>query len=238
MRRPRTISPSAAVSASDGVATASKAKIDTKEGVEPSTDGGGNATSPKNEKASSSPSKVRPCSPTAASTITRTTSGEDGNPESPPSNAADLDENDASGDNATSNIEPPSTDDDSNDDNEESSSSAGGLEKKFKLYKSPRFKGYLTIALSSAISYHAANISQDPTDLTVVAASDKQKAYAQTVSMVSALISGSCVLCHLDTFSCLKDKFGQWFAPQSKFEVSLLMFLLLWWAIATIVQTG
>jgi hypothetical protein len=111
--------------------------------------------------------------------------------------------------------------------------------KQIKLYKSPRFQGYLTILLSSIINYHSVDVSQNVSGISTVVPSSQQIAYGITVALISSIVSGLCVFCHLDNFSCLakiwKEKL---FAPKSKFEVMLDLFLLLWWFIATCVQTG
>lgn len=216
---PRTTAPAASE-----VKAASGSRENGKNVAEPPSPSGDCATSPKSEPGASHPSKRGE---------TATASPGDGGNEK-----ADKDNDPAENDqDEASRGGPISTDDDNKEEASLSPSSAPA--KKVKLYKSPRFKGYLTIVLASAINYHNTNISQESSDLAAVPASDKQRFYGMSVAMVSALISGFCVLCHLDGFSCLRDTWrGQLFAPRSRFEVILDLFLLLWWAIATIVQTG
>jgi hypothetical protein len=108
-----------------------------------------------------------------------------------------------------------------------------------KLYKSHRFKGYLTILLASVINYHAVEVSQDANDISAVTPSSQQVAYGLCVSLISCIVCGFCVLVHLDNYSYFtkfwKDNL---FAPKSKFEIILDLFLLMWWFIATCIQTG
>jgi hypothetical protein len=108
-----------------------------------------------------------------------------------------------------------------------------------KLYKSPRFKGYLTIVLASVINYNAAVLSRDTINITSVPASATQQAYAKAVALVSAIITGSVVLCHLDRYSPLQNVWKQSFlSPDSYTELVIICFLLFWWFVATVVQTS
>jgi hypothetical protein len=111
-----------------------------------------------------------------------------------------------------------------------------------KLDKSPRLKGYISIALASVINFKSAQLSTDPKANTVVSASETQQRYAQAVSMTSAIITGFLVLCHfLDRYSPPHIQQRFWkaaFGPKSKFELSVIVFLVVWWCVATIVQTS
>jgi hypothetical protein len=209
---------------------------------QPSTDSDGAAAA--SPKSGSSPSRTSP-------TRTGPTNKKGAAASATTSPAGDGDENeDAAVDAAGENGETPANDgpasaggggdgDNDNDNEGGEASSSPAPPKKVKLYKSPRFKGYLTIFLASTINYNGTLISQRPSDLSVVVPSDKQVAYGKAVAMVSALVSGFCVLCHLDSFSCFKDVWrGKLFAPQARFEAVLDCLTLLWWAIATIIQTG
>jgi hypothetical protein len=117
-------------------------------------------------------------------------------------------------------------------------------EKEFKLYKSPRLQSYLMILLSSVINYHSINVSQDASDISAVVPSGQQIGYGLTVAMVSTIVTGVAVFFHLlswFTYKC--DCFvNQWsltmFAPKSNIELIIALFLLVWWFIATCVQTG
>lgn len=107
-----------------------------------------------------------------------------------------------------------------------------------KLYKSPRFKGYLTISLASVINYHAASWSTEPINVRLVPASGLQQAYAKTVSLVSAVITGLLVLIHLDQWffrSFWRKHFG---SPKSYLELGITIFLILWWFLAAIINTS
>ena len=107
-----------------------------------------------------------------------------------------------------------------------------------KLYKSPRFTGYLTMFLSSIINYHGIIVSQNTTDVHVIASTGVQRQYGYIVALISCLVSGSCVVCHLDRISCLANTWkNNLFAPKSKFETILDFSLLLWWFMAVVIQT-
>ena len=111
--------------------------------------------------------------------------------------------------------------------------------KSIKLYKSPRFKGYFFILLSSIINYRSVAVSTDTSDISAVVPSSEQVAYGITVSLISCIATGLCVLVHLDNCSCFKELWKtKLFAPKSKFESMLDVFLLLWWFIAVCIQTG
>jgi len=111
-------------------------------------------------------------------------------------------------------------------------------EKKIKLYKSPRFTGYLTMFLSSIINYHGVLVSQSTNDVHVIASTKVQRQYGYVVAVISCIASGFCVVCHLDRCSCLANTWkNNLFAPKSKFETILDIFLFCWWFMATIIQT-
>jgi hypothetical protein len=117
-------------------------------------------------------------------------------------------------------------------------------EKEFKLYKSPRLQSYLMILLSSVINYHSITVSQDSNDISAVVPSREQVRYGLTVAMVSTIITGVAVLFHMlswFTYRCdcrVNQLSLKLFAPRSKIELVMSLFLLLWWFIATCVQTG
>lgn len=106
------------------------------------------------------------------------------------------------------------------------------------LYKSRRFKGYLTIFLASIVNYNAALLSDDPLDPTSVAASPAQRRYAMAVALLSAIVTGLLVVIHLDRYSPLEKVWRPAFAAESKFETVLIAGLILWWSVATIIQTS
>jgi hypothetical protein len=110
--------------------------------------------------------------------------------------------------------------------------------KDIKLYKSPRFTGYLTMFLSSVINYHGVIVSRSTADVHVIASTGVQRQYGYIVALISCVVSGFCVICHLDRFSCLANTWKtNLFAPKSKFETILDFSLLLWWFIAVVIQT-
>jgi hypothetical protein len=98
----------------------------------------------------------------------------------------------------------------------------------------------LTILLASVINYYSVSSSSDGgNDISAVTPSSQQVSYGLVVASISCIATGLCVIVHLDNYSCVthlwKDRM---FAPKSKFELLLDLFLLLWWFIATCVQTG
>ncbi|CAJ1968936.1 unnamed protein product [Cylindrotheca closterium] len=122
--------------------------------------------------------------------------------------------------------------------NESGDEVATETEEVVKLYKSPRFNGYLTISLASIINYHSAEGSTDPIEVRLVPASDLQQAYAKTVSLVSAIITGVLVVIHIDRWF-LRSFWIKFFGPSKRyFELGIILFLLLWWFLAVIIQTS
>lgn len=111
-------------------------------------------------------------------------------------------------------------------------------EESIKLYKSPRFKGYLTISLASIINYHAAAGSTDPINVRLVPASDLQQAYAKTVSLVSAVITSVLVLAHLDRWFFGSFWIRYFDNSKSYAELGITIFLILWWFLAAVIQTS
>lgn len=121
-----------------------------------------------------------------------------------------------------------------NSDDEENSN-----QKKFRLYQSGRLKGYITLTLASVIYYDAATSSNSEISSSVMAGSIEQVGYARIVGFISIIISGLSSLIHLDQCSPLKDKIWYTlFGPKSIVELCLVMFLVLWWGVATGVQTS
>jgi hypothetical protein len=114
----------------------------------------------------------------------------------------------------------------------------GGEAIPIKLYKSRRFKGYLIIVLASVINYNAAVLSRNPINVTAVPGSPKQQGYAKAVALLSAIVTGVLVLVHLDRYSPLQSIWKKAFDPKSKIELGIILFLLLWWSVATIIQTS
>ena len=106
-----------------------------------------------------------------------------------------------------------------------------------KLYKSRRFKGYLTIFLASLINVNAAVLSDAPIFSTTVPASPTQKRYAQTVGIISCIITACMVVCHLDRYSPMQKVWAVLFSATGRVETGIIVFLCLWWAVATVVQT-
>jgi len=108
-----------------------------------------------------------------------------------------------------------------------------------KLYKSPRFRGYLIMFLSSIINYHGVFVSNTAiTEVHVTASTRIQQQYGYVAAVISCMVSGFCVLCHLDGCSCLANAWkNKLFARKSKFETTLAALLLLWWFMAVIIQT-
>jgi hypothetical protein len=111
-------------------------------------------------------------------------------------------------------------------------------EKQIKLYKSPRLTGYLTIFLASVINFHGVIVSQLTDENHAVTSTDTQRMYGYIVALVSSVVSGFVLVCHLDRWSCLADTYrDNLFAHKSRFETMLDILLLLWWFMAVIIQT-
>lgn len=105
------------------------------------------------------------------------------------------------------------------------------------LYKSTRLKGYITLLLASAINYSSASQSDSAILNSAVPATEGQKQYAQAVSMVTMILSIFIVLVHLDR-SPLKKYWQKAFQPKSKIELGLILYLVIWWVVATWIQTS
>lgn len=109
------------------------------------------------------------------------------------------------------------------------------------LYKSSRFKGYLTLVLASGVSFQAAYVSNAATlisDVVVQRASDQQRSYAMAVAVISMIICAFIIMAHLDCVTPLKKYWRQLFRPKSRFEVLLIVFLMIWWIVALWINTG
>lgn len=133
-----------------------------------------------------------------------------------------------------------------------------------RLYKSSRLNGYLTLVLASAINFNESTYSVDVILVSAVKAANNQREYAVTVAMVTFILAGIIVLAHLDRFSPLRKfweavrilrflMFGMLsmltahcllfvatpkaFKPKSRIELALISFFVLWWGVATFVQT-
>jgi hypothetical protein len=111
-------------------------------------------------------------------------------------------------------------------------------EKQIKLYKSPRLTGYLTIFLASVINFHGVIVSQPSDENHAITSTETQRMYGYTVALVSSVVSGFVLVCHLDRWSCLADTYrDNLFAHKSRFETILDILLMLWWFMAVIIQT-
>lgn len=106
------------------------------------------------------------------------------------------------------------------------------------LYKSSRFKGYLTILLGSIIYYDAAQKSRNAFAAATVPATDRQKAFALSVSIVSLGLSGGALGAHLDQITPLQNLWKRAFRPKSRVELFLALVLFCWWATAVGQQTS
>jgi len=106
------------------------------------------------------------------------------------------------------------------------------------LYKSARLKGYITLIFASVINFTAARSSDaGVTSTNVVSASPKQQAYAEATSVCSGLVCFLIFFAHLDRCSPLSKVWIKIFKDGSPFELILVVFLVLWWSVATIIQT-
>eukprot|EP00978_Attheya_sp_CCMP212_P014380 scaffold36531_cov52-Attheya_sp.AAC.8 len=136
------------------------------------------------------------------------------------------------------------------------------------LSKSTRLKGYITLSVASVISYSSAlesrtaqrsysspeseaaiastvnGTSDDYSvllySLVVVPATQEQQRYAMAAAMVSFIISIFCIFCHLDSYTCLAKYWKtKLFGPKAtSFEMWLLIFLVVWWVVATWLNTS
>jgi len=110
--------------------------------------------------------------------------------------------------------------------------------KPIKLYKSTRLKGYITLALTSFINFDAAQKCDSPISTGAVPATGPQKSYALTVSSVSAAVSTLIVFMHFDRLTPLET---MWWVPafraKSRIELGLVIGFVIWWSVATGVQT-
>jgi hypothetical protein len=108
------------------------------------------------------------------------------------------------------------------------------------LYSSTRFKGYLTLVVSSGVNFQAAYTSDDvlKNSQSAAPASTSQRAYAMAVALVSIILSSLIVIAHIDAFTPLKKYWMAIFKPKSRNEMRMIVFLLVWWLVALWVNTG
>lgn len=106
------------------------------------------------------------------------------------------------------------------------------------LYKSTRFKGYLTILLGSIIYYDAAQKSRNAFAAATVPATARQEAFCLGVSIVSMSLSGGALGAHLDSVSPLQHVWKRAFAPKSRIELCVALLLFVWWVAAVGWQTS
>jgi len=92
-------------------------------------------------------------------------------------------------------------------------------------------EGYITLCFSSSICFNAAAKSRGAVGLRAIPATLGQKQYAEAVAMVSVLLSTAALVCHLDRVTALEKLWIRFFRPRSKFELVLVLFLVLWWSI-------
>jgi hypothetical protein len=94
--------------------------------------------------------------------------------------------------------------------------------------------------LASIINNQAAYLSSDPIATNSVPASPTQQQYAKAVAITSAICTGVLIVMHLDRYSCsfLQKLYQTALAPKSYIELYIIEGLLIWWFIATIVQTS
>jgi len=107
------------------------------------------------------------------------------------------------------------------------------------LYKSNRFKGYLTLSLTAAVNYKEAYVSINrlPDILATTTLTEDQRPTdenrntALVLSMGSIIISTLIVLVHLFSIEWTKKMF------KPKLELILILFLVLWWAVGLALET-
>lgn len=108
-----------------------------------------------------------------------------------------------------------------------------------ELYRSTRLKGYITLILASVINFLAARSSgeENLSSTTVVSSTNAQRAYAEATSMCSLLICFFAFCAHLDRWSPLTKIWLKIFDDKSFFELIIIVFLVIWWTVATGIQT-
>ena len=108
-----------------------------------------------------------------------------------------------------------------------------------KLYKSSRLKGYLTMVLASIISWDAAEKSSNVIAVSAaVPSTESERLYAVSVSLISLVVSGAVTIMHLDTITPLRKAWVKAFKPKSRVELVIDIFLMIWWSVATGIQTS
>ncbi|KAL7561189.1 hypothetical protein ACA910_004116 [Epithemia clementina (nom. ined.)] len=121
---------------------------------------------------------------------------------------------------------------------DENNDNSGG-EEQIKLFRSSRLKGYLTLVLASIINYDAASKSENVIKASgAIPSTDEQQNYALSVAIVSLILTGWATLVHLDTITPLEKAWIAFFKPKSRFELVLAVVLVIWWSVATGIQTS
>ena len=111
--------------------------------------------------------------------------------------------------------------------------------KSVRLFKSSRLKGYLTLVLASVINFDAAQKSEDVIKASgAIPATPEQRSYALSAAIVSLILTGATTLVHLDSITPLQKIWVVAFKPKSRFELLLTVFLVIWWSVATGIQTS
>jgi hypothetical protein len=98
--------------------------------------------------------------------------------------------------------------------------------------------GYITLALASAINYASAVQSTNVLLNSATEPSKQQQNYSLSASMITMIISVFVTILHLDHYTRLETYWIKAFRPKAKVELSLILFLILWWIIATWIQTS
>jgi hypothetical protein len=106
-----------------------------------------------------------------------------------------------------------------------------------RLYKSTRLQGYISLLLASSIYLNNARKSDNVLDYTAVPSTTLQKNYAIAVSVVSLVVCTLLVAAHVDP-TPLRHVWERAFQAQSKLELVVLVFLVLWWSVAAGVSTS
>lgn len=70
------------------------------------------------------------------------------------------------------------------------------------------------------------------------AATKEQQNYSLSASMITMIISVFVTLVHLDHYTRLEQVWIKAFRPKAKVELGIILFLVLWWIIATWLQTS
>lgn len=144
----------------------------------------------------------------------------------PPENVADSVEDPVEG------TEDPDTNNEAEDENEQDEK-----DDEIKLYKSIRLKGYITLFLASFINYDSSQQASDVVSSVAVPATAQQRRFSVAVAVVSLFLSAVALIAHFDRITPLQRLWISMFKPESRCELVIVLFLVIWWSIACGIET-